>query len=766
MVSGMLNWAEYTTVKSGNMMERLVQEENRYSHHRQFFGDQLAHNLFRYPVTWLHNKGMETQRPGSICVEDQVRVLHSEREQFEKQEGWTIKKMTPADKDEYNLDELEPSPIQQEYAPVIFAQDTIAHVISLDMLTGKEDRENVMRVRELGKGVLTSLKELKQLTGILVESLISNRWLRSYFNNLQPLRSLDEVPCWGHRLKYPVRELGKGVLTSLFELIKTNRLGVILTFAMYKRDLPSNATLEKELMQLIGILVESLISNRWLRSYFNNLQPLRSLDEVPCWGHRLKTVRVNGINMHVAEKGEGPIVLFLHDFPELWYTWRHQILALADLGYHAVAPDLRGYGDTDAPLSATSYTCFHIVGDVVGLIDSLGVDQEPGVMEAELKSYEVEHVLRSILTITEPGPVRLPMSEPFGSKSSYVSPPLPPWLSEEDIKYNVQKFEQGFTEALNYYRALDLNWELTAPWTGIQIKVPVIYVIGEKDPVYTTPGAKTYIHSGMFKKDVPLLQQVVNGVNILKSIDEGPFQMGTFRETLAEGTEGALGPERPRVYSDLSPEDKERYNADIRAMNILLQGLPKDIYSLINHYTDAKDIWDNVKMLLEGSELTKEDHESQLYDDFEHFCQHKGETNHDYYVRFAKLINDMLNIKMTMSRMQLNSKFVNNMLPEWGRFVTAVKLNRGLRDSNYDQLYAYLKQHEAHANENKMLLDRFTQHTVDPLALISNVAPQQYNSQSSTNPSSTYVPLLLAHQLGTLSPPPLFIVYQIDFGQQ
>ncbi|GKC22586.1 hypothetical protein Tco_1024736 [Tanacetum coccineum] len=137
-----------------------------------------------------------------------------------------------------------------------------------------------------------------------------------------------------------------------------------------------------------------------------------------------------------------------------------------------------------------------------------------------------------------------------------------------------------------------------------------------------------------------------NRVNILNSIDEGPFQMGTFRETLAEGT-----------------EDKERYNADIRATNILLQGFPKDIYTLINHYTDAKDIWDNVKML---------------------FRQHKGETIHDYYVRFAKLINDMRNIKMTMSRMQLNSKFVNNMLPEWGRFLTAVKLNRGSRDSNYD----------------------------------------------------------------------------------
>ncbi|GJR34610.1 hypothetical protein Tco_1210294 [Tanacetum coccineum] len=200
-----------------------------------------------------------------------------------------------------------------------------------------------------------------------------------------------------------------------------------------------------------------------------------------------------------------------------------------------------------------------------------------------------------------------------------------------------------------------------------------------------------------------------NGVNILMSIDEGPFQMGTFRETVAEGNEGALH-----------------------------LGLPKDIYTLINHYTDAKDIWDNVKMLLEGSELTKEDRESQLYDDFKHFRQNKGETIHDYYVQFAKLINDIWNIKMTRSRMQLNSKFVNNMLPEWGRFVTAVKLNRGLRDSNYDQLYAYLKQHKAHANENKMMLDRFTQHTVDPLALMSNVSHQQYYSQSSITPPSTH----------------------------
>lgn len=90
-------------------------------------------------------------------------------------------------------------------------------------------------------------------------------------------------------------------------------------------------------------------------------------------GHKM--VNANGISMHVAEKGEGPVVLFLHGFPELWYTWRHQILALSSLGYHAVAPDLRGYGDTEAPTAITSYSCMHIVGDLVALIDSLGVEQ-------------------------------------------------------------------------------------------------------------------------------------------------------------------------------------------------------------------------------------------------------------------------------------------------------------------------------------------------------------------------------------------------------
>ncbi|GJT30013.1 integrase, catalytic region, zinc finger, CCHC-type containing protein [Tanacetum coccineum] len=199
----------------------------------------------------------------------------------------------------------------------------------------------------------------------------------------------------------------------------------------------------------------------------------------------------------------------------------------------------------------------------------------------------------------------------------------------------------------------------------------------------------------------------------MKSITEGPFQMGTFIQTPAEDAEETevhfTRSRTSRVFTDLSQKKR-------------------------------KDIWDNVKMILEGSELTKDDRESQLYDEFERFCQIKGETIHVYYVRFSKHINDMRNIKMTMSRMQLNSKFVNNMLPEWSRFITEVKLNRGLKESNFDQLYAYLKQHEVHANENRMMMERFIQPTNDPLALVSNASVQQYPTQSSESPQFSNQP--------------------------
>ncbi|GJT89319.1 retrovirus-related pol polyprotein from transposon TNT 1-94 [Tanacetum coccineum] len=209
-----------------------------------------------------------------------------------------------------------------------------------------------------------------------------------------------------------------------------------------------------------------------------------------------------------------------------------------------------------------------------------------------------------------------------------------------------------------------------------------------------------------------------------------------------------LGPERPRTYEDLSDTEKKRYDADVRATNIVLQGLPKDIYKLINHNIEAKAIWDNVKMLLAGSELTKEDRESQLYDEFERFKMLPGENINEYYVRFHKLVNDMRNIRMTMPNIQLNSKFVNNMSPEWDRFVTAVKLNKGLKETNHEQLYAYLKQHEKHAAQDRLIIERITPATNDQLAFVSTVQPHAQSSHvqshqypsSSTNPQSPQYP--------------------------
>src|SRR5579864_7199739 len=89
--------------------------------------------------------------------------------------------------------------------------------------------------------------------------------------------------------------------------------------------------------------------------------------------HRM--VETNGIRLHVAEQGEGPLVILCHGFPECWYSWRHQLRALAKAGFRAVAPDLRGYGRSDRPEDAKKYTILDNIGDVVGLVAALGAKQ-------------------------------------------------------------------------------------------------------------------------------------------------------------------------------------------------------------------------------------------------------------------------------------------------------------------------------------------------------------------------------------------------------
>ncbi len=89
--------------------------------------------------------------------------------------------------------------------------------------------------------------------------------------------------------------------------------------------------------------------------------------------HRI--VETNGINMHIAEQGQGPLVIMCHGFPEVWYSWRHQLPALAEAGFHAVVPDQRGYGRTDRPEQIESYNILQLVGDIVGLVHALGEEK-------------------------------------------------------------------------------------------------------------------------------------------------------------------------------------------------------------------------------------------------------------------------------------------------------------------------------------------------------------------------------------------------------
>ncbi|GJU42200.1 hypothetical protein Tco_1195157 [Tanacetum coccineum] len=145
------------------------------------------------------------------------------------------------------------------------------------------------------------------------------------------------------------------------------------------------------------------------------------------------------------------------------------------------------------------------------------------------------------------------------------------------------------------------------------------------------------------------------------------MSLSLAENVIVTGADNQLGTEttpaivRARTYTDLTNEEKLRESVDITATNIVLQGLPQDIYNLVNHNEDLKQIWDSVKLLIQGSELSLQERESKLYDDFDTFTSMPGETIHSYYMRFAQLINDIRTIGMTMKPLQVNTKFVNHL---------------------------------------------------------------------------------------------------------
>jgi pimeloyl-ACP methyl ester carboxylesterase len=265
-----------------------------------------------------------------------------------------------------------------------------------------------------------------------------------------------------------------------------------------------------------------------------------------------RRIATNGIELNIAEQGDGPLVLLIHGFPESWYSWRHQFAPLAAAGYHVVAPDMRGYGKSDKPSEIEAYNQFEVVNDMIGLISALGYEnavvighdwgaptawscalhhpdkvsavgalsvpfspraeapplatmkaifkdmffyilyfQEPGVAESELErdiNVSIKKFFHMASGDYERGdPVPRPVDSDLLSDIDEPES-LGDWCTADDVAFYVGEFERsGFRGPLNYYRNMDLTWELTkgAPLT---IKQPAMFVAGEEDGVIVMAG--------------------------------------------------------------------------------------------------------------------------------------------------------------------------------------------------------------------------------------------------------------------------------------
>ncbi|GJR38517.1 hypothetical protein Tco_1214201 [Tanacetum coccineum] len=239
------------------------------------------------------------------------------------------------------------------------------------------------------------------------------------------------------------------------------------------------------------------------------------------------------------------------------------------------------------------------------------------------------------------------------------------------------------------------------------------------------PMLEKIMHTSLSSRMMIYIKGKEHGRMMLNSIENGLLVYGTIEEN---------GVTRDMTYVELTDAEKLQDKCDVKATNIILQGLPLNVYSLVNHHNITKEIWDQVKLFMQRMKLSQQERECKLYDDFDRFTSVKGESLHEYYLRFAQLMNDMHIIRMTMQHVQVNTKFLNTLPLEWSKFVTDVKLARNMHTTNYDQLYAYRSQNKAHVTEVRLMRERFP----DPLAFIANnphISSYQTNHQSQYNPT-------------------------------
>nr|GEY00796.1 hypothetical protein [Tanacetum cinerariifolium] len=154
---------------------------------------------------------------------------------------------------------------------------------------------------------------------------------------------------------------------------------------------------------------------------------------------------------------------------------------------------------------------------------------------------------------------------------------------------------------------------------------------------------------------------------ILESVEHGPLLWPTVEED---------GVTRLKKYYELSAAEAIQADYDVKETNIILQGLPREVYALVSTHKVAKELWERIQMLMQGTSLTKQEKECKLYDEFDKFTYRKGETLHDFYLRFFLLLNEMNMYNMKLEQFLVNTKFLNTLPPEWSKFVTDVKLQQ------------------------------------------------------------------------------------------